>query len=136
MGSLSDRAERYLLEHAVGKNAWAMPTAYVALCTKDPADPASGAGINEVADANNYAREATSGPDWNVAAGGAIDNANAITFNTASGAWGTVTHGVLVSSATWGEGYVIVHFTLTAPKPVGNGDTPSFASGEIDITAD
>lgn len=135
-GSAGDRTERYILEHAVGKNAWAMPTAYVALCTAGPGDAASGSGINEVADANNYARKATSGADWNAAAAGAIDNANAITFNQASGSWGTVTHFALVSSATWGEGYVIVHGDLTTPKAIDNGDTPEFAAGDLDITCD
>jgi hypothetical protein len=135
-GSASDRTERYILEHLVGKNAWAMPTAYAALCTAGPGDAGSGSGINEVANSNNYARKSTAGADWNVAAAGAIDNANAITFNQASGSWGTVTHFALVSSATWGEGYVICHGDLTTAKAIGNGDTPSFAAGDLDITCD
>lgn len=134
--SLGDRAERYLLEHMVGKNAWSMPTAYVALCTSAPGDPASGGGINEVANANNYARKATSGSDWASAAAGAIANSAAITFNQASGSWSTVTHFALMSSGTWGEGYMIGWAALTASKAIGNGDTPSFAIGELDITAD
>ena len=134
--SLSDRAERYLLEHMVGKNSWTMPTAYVALCTDGPGDPASGGGINEVANANNYARKSTAGADWNVASGGQIDNANAITFNQASGSWGTVTHFALVSSETYGEGYVIGWAALTTEKSIGDGDTPSFAAGALVITAD
>ena len=135
-GSASDFLENKILDHIVGKTAYPMPTAYVALCTADPADPASGSGINEVANSNNYARKATAGGDWNAASGGATSNANAITFNQASGSWGTVTHFCLCSSGTWGEGHVIVHGDLTTPKAIDNGDTPEFAAGELDITCD
>ena len=134
--SLSDRAEIYLLEHMVGKNAWTMPTAYLALCTAGPGDAASGSGISEVTDANNYARKATTGTDWDAAAAGAISNSGTLSFNQASGSWGTITHVALVSSSTWGEGYVIAWGALTTPKAIDNGDTLSFAAGEIDITAD
>jgi hypothetical protein len=134
-GSAGDRTERYILEHLVGKTTWAVPTVACALCTAGPGDAGSGSGINEVANSNNYARKATAGL-WNSAAAGAIDNSGAITFNQASGSWGTVTHFALVSSATWGEGYVLCHGDLTTPKAIGNGDTPSFAAGDLDITCD
>lgn len=133
-GSASDYTEIKILEHMVGKNSWTMPTAYVALCTADPGDATSGAGINEVTDANNYARVATAGGDWGDAAAGEITNAVAITFNQASGDWTTVTHFALVSSATWGTGFVICHGDLTSGKPIDDGDTPSFAIGELTIT--
>lgn len=134
--SLGNSSEIDFLEHVVGKVTWALPTAYVALCTASPGEAASAAGINEVANSNNYAREATAGGDWNSAAGGAIDNANAITFNTASGAWGTVTYFAIMDSATWGEGKMLVYAVLTAPKTIGNGDTPSCAAGDLEITVD
>jgi len=135
-GSASDTTEIKILEHLVGKTAWTMPTAYVALCTAGPGDAASAEGINEVANANNYARVETSGSDWDNAAAGAISNAAAITFNQASGSWGTVTHYALVSSGVWGEGYVICHGDLSASKTIDSGDTPEFAIGELDITCD
>lgn len=135
-GSASDRTELYILEHMVGKNAWTMPTVYMALCTAGPGDAASAEGINEVADAYSYAREDTTGL-WGSASAGAISNSSAITFTQASGGdWGTITHFALVSSSVWGEGYVICHGDLTTPKTVEDGDTLEFAIGEVDITCD
>lgn len=134
-GSLSDWAELKVLEHLVGKTAFTMPTIYVALCTAEPGEANSGAGISEVTDANNYARKATAGGDWNAAAAGAIDNGNAITFNQASGSWGTVTHFALMTSPVHGEGFMVAWGDLTTPKSIDSGDTPQFAAGDLDITA-
>lgn len=134
-GSLSDWAELKVLEHMVGKTSWTMPTCYVALCTAAPGEANSGPGLSEVANSNGYARVSTAGGDWNSASAGAIDNANAITFPQASGDWGTVTHFVLVTSGAYGEGYVIAWGDLTTPKAITSGDTPSFAAGDLDLTA-
>jgi hypothetical protein len=136
MGSFANYLENKLLDHVVGKTSYTMPTAYIALCTADPTDAGSGGGMNEVADANNYARKSTAGGDWNAASGGAIDNANAITFNQASGSWGTVTHFAIVDSATHGAGNMLAHGALGASKTIDSGDTPEFAAGDIDITLD
>lgn len=134
-GSLSDWGELKVLEHMVGKTSWTMPTVYIALMTAAPGEANSGSGLSEVANSNNYARKSTAGGDWNSASAGAIDNANAITFNQASGSWGTVTHFALMTSGVYGEGYMIAWGDLTTPKAIDSGDTPEFAAGELDITA-
>lgn len=135
--SLSDTTELKLLEHLIGKNAWTMPAVVaVALATANPADPASGTSFNEVPNSNNYSRVTTSGADWESAAAGAIQNQNAITFPQASGSWGTVTHFAIVTSATWGQGEILAYGALGASKAVGANDTPSFAAGDLDLTAD
>lgn len=135
-GSAGDWAELKILEHMVGKTSWTMPaTPALALCTADPGEAGTGgAGISEVANSNNYARKAVSGSDWENAAAGAIQNTNPITFNQASGSWGTVTHWAIMTSPVWGEGFIIAYGDLTTPKAIDNGDTPEFAAGDIDLT--
>lgn len=131
MGSFSNYAENKVLDHIVGKTSFAMPTAYIALSTADPLD--TGGGIAEPV-GNNYARKSTAGADWAAALGGSISNANAITFNQASGSWGTISHFALFDASSGGN--MIAHGQLSQSKAVANGDTPSFASGQLTITLD
>jgi len=131
MGSFADYTENKILDHITGKTSFTMPTCYVGLSTADPTDDAS--GLAEPS-GGSYARVATAGGDWNAAASGAIDNANAITFPEASASWGTLTHFALFDAAA--EGNMLAHSSLTTPKAIGDGDTASFAAGELDITQD
>lgn len=134
--SFSDYLETALLDQIVGKTDYTMPTAYIALCTADPTDAGTGASMNEVANANNYARVSTAGGDWNAAASGSIDNANEIAFPQASGSWGTVTHFAILDSTTHGAGNMLAHGALDSSKAIGNGDTPKFAASALTITLD
>ena len=133
-GSFSDYLEVELLDMIVGKTDYTMPTAYLALCTADPTDAGTGASMNEVADANAYARVTTDGDDWDAAASGATANAKALAFTAASGSWGTITHFALLDSGTHGEGNMLAHGDLTVSKAITSGDTVTFAIGDIDIT--
>lgn len=135
-GSASDWLENKILELIVGKTAFETPTAYVGLLTAAPNESASGQGLDEVANSNNYARVSTAGGDWENAAGGAIQNANAITFGQASGSWGEVTHFALFTSGNYGEGFMLVWGSLGTTKTIDSGDTPSFAAGELDISCE
>ncbi len=132
--SFSNYLETNLLDQIVGKTDFTMPTAYVALFIGDPLD--SGSGGNEV-DAGggvNYSRKATTGGTWNAAASGSIDNASAITFDTASGSWGTITHFAIFDASSGVN--ILASGQLTTSKPIGNGDTPEFAAGAFVITLD
>ena len=131
MGSFANYLELKLLDHIVGKTSYTMPTTYIGLSTVDPADDAS--GLAEPS-GGSYARVATAGGDWNAAASGAIDNANVITFPTASGAWGTVTHFALFDAISGGN--MLAHGSLAVEKAITSGDTASFAAGALDITLD
>lgn len=132
MASLSDYSENKILDHIVGKTSFTMPsTVAVALYTAAPSD--SGGGT-EVSNSNNYSRKTTAAGDWTAASGGATSNANAITFATPSGSWGTVTHFGLLDSATHGAGNLLAWAPLTSSQAVGSGNTVSFAVGDLDIT--
>lgn len=139
MSALSDFAEVEIRKHMLRTGSWTKPTTLrVALATSATSDSQTGATITEVTNANSYAR---TGPDpldanWTGASStdGLSDNASAITFPTASGSWGTVSHMALVDSATYGAGNVYVHGALTASKTVASGDVFQFAAGALDIT--
>jgi hypothetical protein len=131
MGSFSDYCEDSILNHLFGKSAYAPPTIYVGLSTADPTD--NGAGLSEPA-GNGYARVETTEADWNVAAGGLLDNANVITLGPATGAWGTLTHFALFDAPT--GGHLLVHGALAQPKALENEDWARFASGELQVALD
>jgi hypothetical protein len=134
MGSFNDYWENKVLDHTVGKtDIGALPTAYVGLCSADPTDSGTGSACNEIS-GGAYARVSTAAGDWNAAAAGSISNANAITFPQATGDWTTVTHFIIADAATLGN--LHAHGSLSASKTVQNGDTASFAAGQITITLD
>jgi hypothetical protein len=139
MGSLSNYAENKILDHIVGKTSFTMPSIYLALWTDSATidDASTGSTANEVSTSGtSYARKSTSGSDWEAAASGAIQNAGAITFTTATGSWGTVKYVALVDNATAGAGNIIAWAQLGTNKAITTGDTASFAAGDIDITLD
>jgi hypothetical protein len=139
MSALSDYAEVEVRKHFFRTGSFTKPTTLrVALCTSATSDAQTGATITEVANSGSYAR---TGPDpldanWTGASStdGLTDNASAITFPTASGSWGTVTHIGIVDSATWGAGNLLIHGALTASKTVASGDVFQFAAGALDVT--
>lgn len=131
MGSFSDYWENEILDHIFGKGSYTPPTIYVALSTADPTD--DGSGLSEPS-SSGYARKQTSASDWNAASGGALDNANEIAFNEATGSWGTVTHFALMDAASGGN--MLAHGALSQSKTIGSGDTAKFAAGDLDVSLD
>jgi hypothetical protein len=130
MGSLTDYAELELLDHLFNAAYAPVANLYVALATADPTDAATGAAMNECPNANNYARAAIT---FSAAALRQITQTGVVTFNTATGGWGTASHWVVLDNATHGAGNALAHGALSASKVIVNGNTPSIASGEIYI---
>jgi len=129
MGSFGNHLEDEILDHVFGNGTYAAPTIYIALSTADPTDDAS--GIAEPS-GNGYARKACAG--WDVSSSGATANTADITFDQATGSWGTITHFAIFDALT--SGNMLAHGTLSAQKVVGNGDTVKFAAGDLDVTLD
>ena len=128
--SKSDYSENKTLDHMTGKSTWAAVTARVGLYTAAPSDSGGGTEVT----GGSYARVTTAAGDWNAAASGSTTNANAITFPTASGSWGTVTHFGLFDAAT--SGNLLRWAALGTSKAVNNGDTASFPAGSLTFTED
>lgn len=132
MGSFTDHLESELLDHVLNSATYTpAATIYLALGTADPTDAATGASMNEVADAGSYARKAIT---FGAASSRAVtQNAN-VPFGTATADWGTVTHWAIVDSATHGAGNALAHGSLSPTKVILNGNIPSVASGQVVIS--
>lgn len=122
-----------LLDHAIGRTAFAMPTVHLGLFS---AAPGVGGGGTE-ASYTGYARVAlgTGGASlFGAAAALASENSSAITFGTkTAGADVTVTHWATFDAASAGN--MLEFGALGASKLIQNNDTPTFAIGDFDRTA-
>ena len=132
MSELSRYLQRALLDHVLKTAPFSVPTdVYVALYTAAPDDTGGGTEVS----GGSYARKVhnvwTAGSD---ASPSIADNTGAITFITATGDWGTITHFALFDAITVGN--MLGWSPLAAPKDVDSGDTAEFASGELDVTLD
>ena len=118
-----------ILDYLFGSGSPA--TLYIGLYTDAP--NADGTGGTEVA-GGSYARAAVTNnaTNWPAAALGVKQNANAITFATASANWGTVeSAGVFAASS----GGVPKYFgNLDTARTVNIGDAFSFAANQFVIT--
>ena len=107
---------------------------YISLHTGDPGE-AGDQTTSETA-YTNYARVAVarSGAGWSVSSNTA-SNAAAVNFPTCGATGATITH-FGVGTASTGAGNLLFSGALTASLAVSNGITPSFAIGDLDVTAD
>lgn len=127
MGSLTDALEKEILDHILKTGSYAPPsTVYLGLSTADPLD--SGSGLAEPS-GNGYARKAIS---FGGATGRAITQDADVTFDQATGSWGTITHYGLFTLST--GGVLMAHGSLNTSKAVIAGNTPSVASGEVIVS--
>lgn len=131
MGSLTDFAENALLGHLLATAYTPVATVYLALCTADPTDVATGASMSEVANSGSYARTAIT---FGVAASRQVAQSGVVTFPASSGAWGTITHWAIVDTATYGSGNVLAHGALSSSVAVVSGNTVSVASGQVTVS--
>lgn len=132
MGSFTDFAENEVLDQLFGAQAYTAPaTLYFGLSTSTVAD--DGSNITEPS-GNNYSRVAVTNnkTNFSVSSGGSVQNDAAISFPQASGSWGTITD-FFISDASSG-GNILAYGALDASKAVGDGDTLSFAIGDLTIT--
>lgn len=133
--SFSNYLENALLNSLFGKTSdlgalASAPTIYVALFTAAPNDAGGGTEANYT----SYARVETDAADWDAAASGTVDNANAITFPAATGGSNTVTHFGLYDAAT--SGNLLAYGALDSSLAVSTGITPEFAAGALDVSLD
>jgi hypothetical protein len=145
--SLMNTAEDNLLKLLLNNTTWAnigdatglvgsgtAGVVYVSLHTADPGE--TGDQTTSEAAYTSYARvsvvRTTSG--WTVSSGSAT-NAAAINFPACTGGSSTVTH-VAIGTASSGAGNRIWSGALSASLAVSSGITPSFAIGQLTISAD
>lgn len=117
------------------------------MATTAPTDVTTGATLAEVA-GGSYARVGVTGAtdQWkstngttsgaSTGTGGTTNNANAITFTTASADWGTVVAVAITDNATTAAGNILFWGSLTANKVVSNGDTFQFTATNLSVQLD
>lgn len=131
-GGISTYASNALLDHIFKNTAYdTTASIYVGLKNGNPTDDNSG-GTEPSTGA--YARvEHTS---WTAASGAtaATENNGAITFPQASAGWGTVDYFMIMDAMTGGN--MLIYGALDNSRNIGLNDTPSFASGALDVTMD
>lgn len=130
MGSFSNYLENAWLNHILKGTAFTEPTVLaLALSTADPTE--DGSGIAEPV-GNNYGRVSCLANFATPAATRIISNDSDITFNQASGSWGTIGYWAIFDNTTGGN--MLAYGAIATPKAVGSGQTPKVLSGEIDIS--
>ena len=123
-GSLSDHAEDELMDHIFNAAYTPIATLYIGMGTS-----AADTGLTGEPSGDNYAREVI---DFNVAATRKVVQNGLITFNQASGSWGTMASYGIFDAITGGNMLGWGDFNVS--KPVVDGNTPSIADAEIEIS--
>jgi hypothetical protein len=124
MGSLSDYLELELLDHIFNASYTPVAAIYIGLGTGG-----SDTGLTGEPSGNNYNRKAIT---FGAATARGITQNALVTFDQASGSWGTLTHYGIFDQSTAGN--MLAWGQLSASKSVVSGNTPSIASSEVVIS--
>ena len=127
-GSLCDYAEDAMIDDILGTTSLPAVTPYLGLHIGDPTDTGAG-GTGEVS-GTNYIRKAIT-----FAAPGSravVQSADVNFDQVGAGGWGTVTHYQIYDAATAGN--PIGNGALSSSLLISENDSPTVASGEVDIT--
>lgn len=117
------------------QNSASAGSLYISLHTADPGE--AGTQASNEASYGAYARVAVarSGSGWTVS-GNSVTNAAAVTFPTATGT-GTQTATYFgIGTASTGAGDLLFSGALTSSLAVAVSNTPTFAIGQMSVTAD
>jgi hypothetical protein len=129
MAAASDYLENKLLDHSLATAAYTAPAAvYVGLHTGSPLDNNSGA--NEVS-GGSYVRK---GATFGAASAGSASTDATVTFDAATGNWGTITHIAVYDASS--SGNLLYHGAVTTSKVIEIGDTFQISSGNLTISLD
>lgn len=130
----STTIDNTILDHFFGKATWAATAdnRYVGLSSTTPAK--DGTNVTEPS-TGSYARVQLVAADIDAAASSTTSNNADQTFPQATADWlggANLTNMVMYSAASGGT--FLAFKALTVAKPVLNGDTAKFASGDMDFT--
>lgn len=135
MAAKSDYLRNKLLDHALGKLAFTMPTnVYLALCTATVTSGLTGSTITE-ATYTGYARKQIQASDLSSAASGLSQNSAQLVFNACTGGSSTITYFAICDNSSTGAGNLLYYGPLTASKTIDTSNTPpTVAVGALQIT--
>ena len=128
MSAATNYLENEVLDHVLGKGTtdFTSPTTLTVGLFTAVADGETGS-VTEVS-GNAYARTAVT---FGASSGGSATNSGNVTFPTATGAWGTITHAGVFDGAN-----MIFYGALTVSKSPTSGDTFQINTGQLTITLD
>jgi hypothetical protein len=133
MAEALDALEQEIGDYLTGQGTatiFGTGNSFVALYTTAPADDGTG-GVEVTG--GSYAREELTATNMApTTTAGVATNDVAITFTTATAAWGIVTHAGVCSAISGGTIGAVT--ALDASKTVGDGDTFEFAIGDFSVT--
>jgi hypothetical protein len=122
--SFTNTLETRVLEWALTAGSPTRPTAwYIGLFTAAPGETGGGTEVS----GGDYARQAVTF----TVSGDTASNSAAVEFPTATGSWGTITHGAIFDAAT--SGTMLAYAELSAPKTISTGDVLRFPIGDFDV---
>ena len=126
MAEMSNYLENAVVNAVLRNTTYTSPaTVYVALYTTDPTDADSGTEVS----GGSYARQAVT---FGAPSNGVTTNSGNVTFPTATGSWGTITHIGLRDASTGGN--LLFHTALDASKTIGTGDVFLIQTGNLSVT--
>ena len=123
---MSNYLENALINATLRNTSYTSPaTVYVSLHTADPTDAGTGTEVS----GGSYARKSATfaAPSNGVSASSAD-----VTFDQATGSWGTITHIGIWDALTTGN--LLYHTPLTTSKTIDSGDIFKIASGSLTVT--
>lgn len=126
MAAMSNYLENALINAVLRNTSFTSPaTVYVALYTSDPTDADSGTEVS----GGSYARQAVT---FGAPSNGVVTNNGTVTFPTATGSWGIVTHFGIRDASSGGN--LLFYGALTVSKTVTTNDVLIFATNDISVT--
>lgn len=126
MAEMSNFLENALINATLRNTSYTSPaTVYVGLYTSDPGEGNTGTEVS----GGSYARTAVT---FGAPSNGVSTNSASVTFPTATGTWGTVTHIGILDASTSGN---LLYFTpLDASKAIASGDVFTISTGNLSVT--
>lgn len=131
MSAASDFLENKVLGHVLGGTAYTAPgTLYLGLFTSNGGLENNTAGSQTEISGGSYAREEVTF----TVSGNTATNSATVTFDPATGNWGTITHVAVMDAST--SGNVLFWGAVTTEKTIESGDTFQVSSGNLSISLD
>lgn len=126
MAEMSNYLENAMINAVLRNTTYTSPaTVYVALFTTDPTDANTGTEVS----GNAYQRTAVT---FNAPSNGVSTNSGSVTFPTATGSWGTVTHIGIMDAST--SGNLLFHTPLNTSKTITSSDIFTISTGNLSVT--
>lgn len=126
MAEMSNYLENALINATLRNTTYTSPaTTYLGLYTSDPGEGNTGTEVS----GGSYARQSIT---FGAPSNGVTTNSASITFPTATGNWGTITHVGILDAST--SGNLLYYTPLDSSKVVNTGDVFVISTGNLSVT--